>query len=126
MRPFTLYFHLPSFKENCMASNQNNPQKKNQRQDQGTNPQAQGKQQEQGQRNQPGQQDRQNVNKASDAQLNQGDSARASVAAPAATRAARTTARVLISPTSRNAMRTWSPATPAAANQAAATAKKNG
>ena len=49
-----------------MASNPNNPKKKNQRQDQDTNPQAQGRQA------QPGEQDRQNVNKASDAQLNQG------------------------------------------------------
>ena len=49
-----------------MASNPNNPKKKNQRQDPDTNPQAQGRQ------SQPGEQDRQNVNKASDAQLNQG------------------------------------------------------
>jgi hypothetical protein len=46
-----------------MPSNQNDPKK--------DTPQAQDKQQ-QGQRKQPGQQDRQNINEASDAQLNQG------------------------------------------------------
>lgn len=57
-----------------MASNQKNPQKKNPSQVPETHPQSHGRQPEQiqAQRHQPGEQNKENANKASDAQLNQG------------------------------------------------------